>query len=68
MDPFETLLEAIEAYSDAKAQYKAASENVRYDRGYFCARENQAVISAKKRLKEALDGYISRVVATKEVG
>lgn len=68
MDLFETLLEAIEAYSDAKATYKASMENVRYDRGYFCSKEREACDRAKRQLKEALDEYIRRVVSTKEVG
>jgi len=68
MDPFESLLEAIEKYSTAKAEYNAATANVRYDRGYFCAHEQQVLITAKKQLKEALDGYVRQVVAAKEVG
>lgn len=68
MDTFEDLLAAVEAYSDAKAEYKAASANVRFDRAYFCARENQLVITAKKRLNEALEAHIRKVVAIKEIG
>lgn len=68
MIAFENLLEAIETYSVANAEYKAAMEKVRYDRGYFCARETQARITAKFRLKEALDEYVRQAIAMKEVG
>lgn len=65
MDTFEALLEAMEAYSDAKAEYKKASQNCVV--GYFLHREREALDRAKKQLKETLDAYVSRVVALKEV-
>lgn len=68
MGAFEKLLEAIEKYAAANAEYKAASEKVRYDRGYFCAREAEAKEAAKLQLKEALDFYVHYVVSMKEVG
>lgn len=68
MDTFEELLEAVESYSDAKAVYKAASEKVRYDVRYFCAREYQVLIAAKKRLKEALDKYVVEAASMRELG
>jgi len=67
MDTFKALLEAIEAYSDAKAEYKKVSENVRFDRGYFCAREQGELDRAKKQLREALEAHIRHVMAMKEV-
>lgn len=62
MDTFEELLEAIEAYSDAKAEYKKASQNCVV--GYFLHREREALTRTKKRLQEALDAHI-KSVATK---
>jgi hypothetical protein len=70
MGAFENLLAAIESYSDAKAEYKAAMENCRYgqDRRSLCTREEQALITAKFKLKECLDFYVRYAVAMKEIG
>lgn len=68
MDPFESLLEAIEQFSAAAAEYKTAAEKVRFDRGYFLHTEIEARDRAKKQLREALDSYIRQIIAAKEVG
>ncbi len=67
MDTFDVLLEKIEQYSQASAEYKAATERVRYDRGYFCSRERETLDRAKKQLREALDEHIRCVMLSKEV-
>lgn len=65
MDTFEALLEAIEAYSDAKAEYKKASQNCVV--GYFLHREREAVDRTKKQLREALEAHIKHVGALREI-
>lgn len=66
MDTFDELLEAFEAYSDAKAEYNKASETCVV--GYFLHREREARDRAKKRLGEALEAHIKHVTAIKEIG
>jgi hypothetical protein len=67
MDTFDELLEAFEAYSDAKAAYKLVAEKVPYERGYFCHREATAVEKAKKQLRQALEAHIKHVAALREI-
>lgn len=67
MDTFEILIEAIEQYATAAAEYKAAADKVAYEKAYFCSREADARDSAKKQLREALDAHIRHTMAMKEV-
>lgn len=65
MDTFEELLEAIEAYSDAKAAYSKAKEGARS--AYFYGREENERDRTKKRLREALEAHIRHVAAIREI-
>jgi hypothetical protein len=67
MDTFEALLEAIEQYAAAAAEYKSIAEKVPYERDYYCHREIAARDRAKMQLKQALDLHIRGTVAMKEV-
>ena len=65
MDTFEELLEAIEAYSDAKAAYNKAKEGARS--AYFYGREENDRDRTKKRLERALEAHIKYVTALREI-
>lgn len=66
MDTFEDLLAAVEAYSDAKAEYNKAKEGCR--EAYFLHPERERLDHAKKQLREALEAHVQKIVAMKEVG
>jgi hypothetical protein len=61
MDTFEALLEALEAYSDAKAEYKKAKDSCQHSHGYFLHHEREVLDRTKKRLNEALGAHIKAV-------
>lgn len=65
MDTFEDLMEALEAYSDAKAAYNKAKDGARSS--YFYGREENERDRMKKRLKAALEAHIKHVMAVREI-
>jgi hypothetical protein len=67
MDTFEALLEAIEAYSDANAEYKKAKASCQHSHQYFLHHEREALDRTKKHLKEALEAHIKQVAALREI-
>lgn len=63
MDTFEKLLEAIEAYSDARAEYKKAKEGCQ--NYYFLDREIERLNSSKDALRHAVAAHVMEVMADK---
>ena len=59
------LIEAFEAYQEAKKEYTEACIGCQYDKGYYLQEERQKVDSTKEALSKCFEKTILHIVESK---